>query len=70
MALMPLALLSIIGLAWWMGWGVLRVLAIILIVWIVVLALMLAAPASEIRAAIGIDPVVCADTILLSTESS
>lgn len=58
MALMPLALLSIIGLAWWMGWGVLRVLAIILIVWIVVLALMLAAPASEIRAAIGIDPVV------------
>lgn len=56
MALLPIALLSILGLSWWMGWGVLRVLIVIVIVWIAVLAFMLAAPASEIRAAIGFDP--------------
>ncbi|TXB68808.1 molybdopterin-synthase adenylyltransferase MoeB [Paracoccus aurantiacus] len=39
-----------------MGWGILRVLVAIVLVWIVVLVLMLAAPAAEFRAAIGIDP--------------
>ncbi|MBA4490032.1 HesA/MoeB/ThiF family protein [Paracoccus sp. S1E-3] len=56
MALLPIAILSILGLSWWMGWGVLRVLVAIFIVWVVVLALMLAAPAAEIRAGLGFDP--------------
>ena len=56
MALLPLAVLSILGLAWWMGWGVLRVLVVMLIVWVAVLVFMLAAPAAEIRAATGFDP--------------
>ena len=55
MALLPIALLSLLGLAWWMGWGLLRVLVVIFIVWVAVLAFMLAAPASEIRAGMGID---------------
>ena len=56
MALLPLAVLSILGLAWWMGWGVLRVLAVMLVVWLAVLAFMLAAPAAEIRAGMNFDP--------------
>ncbi len=56
MALLPIVFLSILGLSWWMGWGVLRVLVVIFIVWVAVLAFMLAAPASEIRAGIGFDP--------------
>lgn len=55
MALLPIALLSLLGLAWWMGWGLLRVLVVIFIVWVAVLAFMLAAPASEIRAGMGIN---------------
>ena len=48
--LLPLGLLSIVAAAWVMGWGFLRVLAVLFLVWLIVLALMLAAPASEFTA--------------------
>lgn len=54
--LLPLGLISVAAVAWIMGWGVLRVLAVLLLTWLVILAFLLAAPASEFRAAIGIDP--------------
>ncbi|WBU61963.1 HesA/MoeB/ThiF family protein [Paracoccus albus] len=48
--LLPLCLLSIVAAAWLMGWGILRVLAGLFLIWLIVLALMLAAPASEFKA--------------------
>lgn len=48
--LLPLGLLSIVAAAWLMGWGFLRVLAVLFLIWLIVLALMLAAPASEFTA--------------------
>ncbi|WBU65016.1 HesA/MoeB/ThiF family protein [Paracoccus aerodenitrificans] len=47
--LLPLGLLSVAAVAWIMGWGVLRVLLGLLVMWLVVLGFMLAAPAAEIR---------------------
>lgn len=48
--LLPLGLFSIVATAWMMGWGFLRVVAVLFLVWLFVLALMLAAPASEFTA--------------------
>lgn len=53
--LLPLGLLSIVAVSWIMGWGVLRVIAALFVGWLIVLALMLAAPASEFRAFGGLD---------------
>ncbi|MFV0409902.1 MAG: HesA/MoeB/ThiF family protein [Paracoccus sp. (in: a-proteobacteria)] len=53
--LLPLGLISIAATAWLMGWGLLRVLLVAVLVWIIVLIAMLAAPAAEIRAFDGLD---------------
>nr|WP_245727203.1 HesA/MoeB/ThiF family protein [Paracoccus isoporae] len=53
--MLPLGLLSIAAVAWIMGWGILRVLAALFAAWLIVLALMLAAPAAEMRVFGGMD---------------
>ncbi|WBU55476.1 HesA/MoeB/ThiF family protein [Paracoccus sediminicola] len=53
--LLPLGLLSVAAVAWIMGWGVLRVLLLLVVMWIAILGLMLAAPAAEYRSFSGFD---------------
>ncbi|MDO5606174.1 MAG: HesA/MoeB/ThiF family protein [Paracoccus sp. (in: a-proteobacteria)] len=53
--LLPLGLISVAAMAWIMGWSLLRMLAAVALSWLAVFALLLAAPAAEIRAFSGLD---------------
>ncbi|MDO5642236.1 MAG: HesA/MoeB/ThiF family protein [Paracoccus sp. (in: a-proteobacteria)] len=53
--LLPIGLISIAATAWLMGWGFLRVIGFLFLIWLAVLVAMLAAPAAEVRAFSGID---------------
>ena len=54
--LLPLGLISLAATVWLMGWGLIRVLLLVTLVWFLVLIAMLAAPAAEITSFSAIGP--------------
>lgn len=70
MGLMAVAALALIAVSWWRGWSLPRVLILLAALWLLVLALLLIAPAFAVQAGLGADPRVWAVGGLLLAGAS